>query len=172
MNQIDQVSRCYPTLKSLVLHWDGEMVVEPSKVLKVLKKFKSFKRLVMSGCLHWSVSDMQVISQLPLLKSLEIGGFWTAETSLPLINCKSLNKFNLYDKRSSIERPIYLFFFLRGIGQQLHDLTLRYRISHELISQIPELCPNLDALWALLADLNSKLNLIKRVGKSPRKSRI
>jgi hypothetical protein len=145
-----QVSRSYPTLESLVLDWDGGAEVDPSKVLEVVKKFKSLKRLEINGNSNWSFSDMDAISQFPLLESLKIGGFWTAETILPLINCKSLNTLNLHDKRSSIERPIYLFSFLRGIGHQLRDLTIMSRISHELISQIPELCPNLEALWIRL----------------------
>jgi hypothetical protein len=33
LNQIDQVSRSYPTLESLVLDWDGGAEVDPSKVL-------------------------------------------------------------------------------------------------------------------------------------------
>jgi hypothetical protein len=104
----------------------------------------------MSGNLRWAVSDIDAISQLPLLESFEIGGFWTAETILPLINCKSLKKLILCDTVSTKVRPVYLFSLLRGIGQQLRDLTIRSRISHELTSQIPELCPNLESLWVRL----------------------
>jgi hypothetical protein len=148
--QIDQVSRCYPNLESLALYWDGEMVVNPSKVLENVKKFKSLKKLDMGGNLRWSVSDMRVISQLPLLEYFEIGGFWTAETIIPLINSKTIKKLNLYDNDSTKERPVYLFSLLHGIGRQLRDLTIFSRISHELISQIPDLCPNLESLWVRL----------------------
>jgi hypothetical protein len=150
LNQIDQVSRCYQTLESLFLECEGEMVIEPSRVLEIVKKFKSLKRLEMNGNLRWSVFDMQVISKLPLLESLKIEGFWTADSIRPLINCKSLKKLNLYDTVSTKERPIYLFSLLRGIGRQLRDLTIRSRISHELISQLPDLCPNLESIWVRL----------------------
>jgi hypothetical protein len=126
------------------------MVFEHSKVFEVVKKFKSLKRLEMNGNLLWSVSDIETISQLPLLESLKIGGFWTVDTILPLINCKTLKKLNLYDSHSTKEIPLYLFPLLRGIGRQLHDLTIMSRISHELASQIPDLCPNLESLWVRL----------------------
>lgn len=76
--------------------------------------------------------------------------FLTAEMILPLIECKSLKKLNLSDKSSTKERSIYLSSLLRGIGPQLRSLTIQSRISHELTSQIPELCPYLEVLWVRL----------------------
>jgi hypothetical protein len=106
--------------------------------------------LEMSGNLRWSVLDMKVISQLPLIESLKIGGLWTAETIRPLINCKTLKKLNLFDTVGTKERPVYLFYLFRKIGQQLRDLTIMSRISHELASEIPDLFPNLESLWVRL----------------------
>jgi hypothetical protein len=147
---IAQIARCYPTLESLVLECDGEIVIEPSKVLDVVKKFKDLKRLEMIGNWDWSKYQMRLISQIPLLKSLKIGGFWTDEMIEQLAKSKSIKSLYLSDKTSTRENPVYLFSLLRGIGRQLRSLTLHSRISHELTLQIPNLCPKVEYLLVSL----------------------
>jgi hypothetical protein len=121
----------------------------PTGFLSAARQFEGLKRLEMTGHWLWTESDVEMISRIPL-KSLKIGGYWTAETIRPLINCKTLKRLFLYDQSSTNARPIYLSSLLRGIGSQLRSLTIISRISHELTSQIPELCPNLEDLLVSL----------------------
>jgi hypothetical protein len=161
---IAQIARCYPTLESLVLEWNGEKVIEPSKVLEVVKKFKDLKRLEMIGNWDWSRQQVRLISRLPLLETLKIGGFWTDEMIEQLTKSKSIKSLQLHlsDKTSTRENPVYLFSLLRGIGRQLRSLTLISRISQELALQIPNLCPKVEYLLVCLPKGCVKAMLEKR----------
>jgi hypothetical protein len=141
LDQINQIARCHPTLESLVVDCETIQQLSPTRILPAVKQFEGLKRLEMEGCWLWTEADVEVISKLPLLESLKFGGFWSAEIIRPLINCKSLTILILSAKRGS-RGPFYLFSLLRGIGLQLRSLTILSRISHELIMQIPESCPN------------------------------
>jgi hypothetical protein len=118
----------------------------------------------MIGNWDWSKYQMRSISQIPLLKSLKLGGFWTDEMIEPLIKSKPIKSLHLSDKTSNRENPVYLFSLLRGIGRQLRSLTLNSRISHELALQIPNLCPKVEYLLVCLPKGCVKAVLEKRLG--------